>query len=513
MQKRCTNLSREDLLNHALERNEGVLSKNGALSVRTGSRTGRSPKDRFIVKDSLTEKTIAWGTINNPIMPEAFEALWEQVERYLGERDCVFVSDHRVGADPDFCVPLTITCELAWHALFAQTMFLPSLKEASASHNWNILSAPNFHPNPERDGVHSDAAILLDFTNRRLLVCGTHYSGEMKKGMFTVLNYQLPEQGILSMHCAANQGKTGDVALFFGLSGTGKTTLSTDPKRLLIGDDEIGWNDRGIFNFEGGCYAKCINLSQKNEPEIWGAIRDGAIMENVILDPVTKEPSYDDGSITQNTRAAYPISFVENFISNGMGGQPKDVIFLSCDLFGVLPPVARLTREQASYYFLSGYTALVGSTEVGSAAAIKPTFSACFGAPFFPRFPEVYASLLMKYLDATGATVYLVNTGWTGGPYGKGGKRFDIPTTRAVIHAIVNDEMKKASYQKLPGFNFDVPEAGQELTGIKSRLLDPRLTWEDPGEYSLYATKLIQEFQKNFTKFNAPDIEKAGPVL
>ncbi|MBX9805196.1 MAG: phosphoenolpyruvate carboxykinase (ATP) [Alphaproteobacteria bacterium] len=508
------NLSQDALLKMAISRGEGVVSSNGALAVETGSRTGRSPKDRFIVKDDLTERTVDWGLINQPVTVQCFDSLWDRVEAYLNTKDALFVSQHCVGADTTYQIPLQLTCELAWHGLVAKNLFICDQElRTPQTLPWTVLCAPNFQSEPARDGVNSDAAVILNFTKRRLLICGTHYAGEIKKGMFTVMNFLMPEQQVLPMHCAANQGAEGDVALFFGLSGTGKTTLSTDHERFLIGDDEHGWSPQGVFNFEGGCYAKCINLSKKNEPDIWHAIRHGAVMENVILDPLTKDPCYDDAALTQNTRVAYPLSFIDRFVKSGNAAHPNHLIFLSCDLYGVLPPVARLNKEQAAYYFLSGYTALVGSTEVGSDVAIKPTFSACFGAPFFPRPPLDYAHLLMAHIEATNAGVYLVNTGWSGGPYGKGGERFSIPTTRSIVHAILNGYLEDALYQKLPGFNFEIPDASHGIHGLDAKLLDPRRSWENPQEYDQYAARLIQEFQKNFEKFDAPTVKQAGPVL
>ena len=511
--KSLTNLSVKELINAALNRGEGELASNEALVVKTGIRTGRSPKDRFIVKDHITESCVDWNTINQPMHPSQFDALWQKALNYLESKDNHFVSYLKVGAHDKLGVPVKVITELAWHNLFAHVLFIRP-NHPIISHDpmqWTILSVPGYKTNAAADGVNSDAAVILNFSKRCILICGTYYAGEMKKAMFSVLNFSMPEHDILPMHCAANTGKDGNTALFFGLSGTGKTTLSADPDRFLIGDDEHGWGEDGIFNFEGGCYAKCIDLSKEREPLIWNAIRYGSVIENVVLNPHTKEPVYSDASITQNTRAAYPREFIQQRVENNRGKQPDAILFLTCDLYGVLPPVAQLTPEQAAYYFLSGYTALVGSTEVGQGGGIKPTFSTCFGAPFFPRPPSVYAELLMKRLRNHDAQVYLVNTGWTGGAHGEGGERFSIPTTRAVVSAIVSGQLKNVNYEKLESFNFLIPT---DVPGVDKHLLNPKNCWKNPDALKQHSHKLIQLFNENFKRFQVSDaIKQAGPVL
>jgi phosphoenolpyruvate carboxykinase (ATP) len=504
------NLAPEALVAHALKNKEGVLAANGALTVETGARTGRSPKDRFIVKDAITESTVEWGAVNQAFDPAKFDKLYDDACAYIATCDH-YISDVQVGADPKHAISVEMQTETAWQHLFGRCLFIERSENSVAEGrpHWKILNVPGFEPNPEIHGTNSNGCVILNFTRKIVLLCGMRYAGEMKKAMFSVMNFIMPEEETLPMHCGANVGESGNVALFFGLSGTGKTTLSSDPNRYLLGDDEHGWTPTGTFNFEGGCYAKCIDLSQEREPLIWNAIQFGSIMENVILNPETLEPDYHDTRLTQNTRAAYPLKFIEKRIQANYAGLPNSVVFLTCDLYGVLPPVARLTREQAAYYFLSGYTALVGSTEMGHGSGIKTTFSTCFGAPFFSRPPKVYADLLMKKLDQTGAKVYLVNTGWSGGGYGKGGERFSIPTTRNVVTAIVEDQLANAKFETLPGFNFEIPV---EVPGVDAQLLDPRKTWKSQADYEANAKELIEKFHENFKRFDIGQaVKDAGP--
>lgn len=498
-------LTSDKLVSASLERNETVLVDNGSILATTGRRTGRSPKDRFIVKDAITESTVDWGSVNQPIDVAVFDALWQRAGEYLSSRES-FLGHYRVGQDKALGLSVVVETEFAWHQLFAQNLFIND-GQCNKDTAWQVRNAPNLHTNPATDGVNSDGVVIINFSQKAVLLMGMPYAGEMKKSLFTALNFVLPESDVLPMHCAANANEDGsNLALFFGLSGTGKTTLSADPDRYLIGDDEHGWGKTGVFNFEGGCYAKCIDLSLEREPVIFKAIKKGAVLENVVLDS-NNSPDYSDDSLTANSRAAYPLQHVEQRVLANAGDTPSAVIFLTCDLYGVLPPVAKLNPAQAAYYFLSGYTALVGSTEMGSSAGIKSTFSTCFGAPFFPRAASVYADLLMKRIQETDCPVYLVNTGWVGGAYGEGGERFAIPVTRAVVTSIVENTLTMG--ETMPGFGFQI---ASEIPGVESHWLDPRKNWSDSSAFVDKANVLVDEFAENFKRFSVSDeVAAAGP--
>jgi phosphoenolpyruvate carboxykinase (ATP) len=504
------NLSTAALYEEAVRRREGMIAASGPLACRTGQHTGRSPNDKFVVREPSSESEIAWGKVNRPLDPAQFDALHKDLVASLRGKE-LFVLDCFAGADPKYRLPVRVINEFAWHNLFCRNLFIddPDAEEAAAP-QFTIIDSPSFKADPARHGSNSDVIIALNFAKKLVLIAGSSYAGEMKKSIFSVLNYILPLQNVLSMHCSANTGAQGDTALFFGLSGTGKTTLSSDPDRMLIGDDEHGWSDRGVFNFEGGCYAKTIRLSAEAEPQIYATTRRfGTVLENVVVDEETRELNLDDDRHTENTRAAYPISFIANAVPSGQGGHPRNVIMLTADAFGVLPPISRLSPDAAMYHFLSGYTAKVAGTEKGVTEP-KATFSTCFGAPFLPLEPSRYARMLGEKIERHHARVWLLNTGWTGGPYGVG-SRMKIAYTRAMIRAVLSGALDTVGYEKDPVFNLDIPVS---CPGVPPEVLRPRSTWADGAAYDAQANKLARMFVENFKTFEqgvSAEVLAAGP--
>ncbi|HEY3266938.1 MAG TPA: phosphoenolpyruvate carboxykinase [Armatimonadota bacterium] len=505
------NLSTSQLYEEAIRRREGRLAHLGPLVCRTGSHTGRAPNDKFIVKEPTSENMVAWGKVNKAISPENWERIKMRMLAYLQGKD-VFVQDCYAGADPRYRLPIRIVTETAWQSLFARNLFIQARPEELLDHlaEFTVIDAPGFHAIPEIDGTRTEVFVVMNFAEKLVLIGGTQYAGEIKKSIFTVMNYLLPQKDVLSMHCSANIGPAGDVAVFFGLSGTGKTTLSADPDRQLIGDDEHGWSDHGVFNFEGGCYAKVIRLSAESEPEIFQTTRRfGTVLENVGMDSDTGRLDLNDDSLTENTRAAYPLTHIPNIKRDGMGGHPKTVIMLTADAFGVLPPIAKLSPAQAMYHFLSGYTAKVAGTETGVTEP-QATFSTCFGAPFMVLDPTVYARLLGDNIRKHNTDVWLINTGWTGGPYGIG-KRFRIEHTRAMVRAALDGALSDAPTVVDPFFGLCVPTS---CPGVPAEVLNPRTTWEDKTAYDAQARKLAGMFAENFKAFAAeasPEVAAAGP--
>jgi phosphoenolpyruvate carboxykinase (ATP) len=508
------NLSAAFLYEHALRRNEGLLAQEGPLVCRTGAHTGRSPNDKFTVKEPTTESNVWWGKVNKPIDAASFEVLRKDIIAHLKSQPELFVQDLYAGADPEYRLAVRFIHELAWQNLFVRNLFIvpPAGDLQNFQPQFTVMTAPSFKADPSRHGTRSEVGIVVNLASREILICGTSYAGENKKSIFGVLNYILPLKNVLSMHCSANIGAAGDTALFFGLSGTGKTTLSSDPDRQLIGDDEHGWSDRGVFNFEGGCYAKTIRLSAEAEPQIYATTRRfGTVLENVMMDPATRMLNLDDASLTENARAAYPIEFIDNAVPSGSGGHPKNIVMLTADAYGVMPPIARLSAEGAMYHYLSGYTAKVAGTEKGVTEP-SATFSTCFGAPFLPLNPNVYAKQLGERIAKYGSRVWLVNTGWTGGPYGVGA-RMKIAYTRAMLRAALSGQLDRVSYQRHPIFNIDMPTSCPE---VPAAVLDPRGTWNDKAGYDAQAAKLAKMFVDNFkTNFADadPKVAAAGPIV
>ena len=505
------NLAPESLVKIAVERNEGMITSTGSLAVETGRYTGRSPDDRFIIHDDMTHDTVDWGRINHQFPEEKFDRIFERMKKFVEGKE-LYVFDGFVGSDPENRLSIRVVNDHAWQSLFARQMFIrPSAAELDAHEpEFTLLCINDFEAAPELDGTHSNVFILIDLTKRIVLIGGTSYAGEMKKSMFSVMNYILPSRNVFPMHCSANIGRDGDTALFFGLSGTGKTTLSADPDRMLIGDDEHGWSEKGSFNFEGGCYAKCINLGEDTEPQIWNAIKSGAVLENVVIDKDTLKPDFDDNCLTENTRAAYPLDYIPGAVIPSIGTNPKVVVFLTADALGVLPPVSRLTKEGAMYHFMSGYTSKLAGTERGIKEP-KAVFSECFGAPFMPRPASVYAKMLGAKINEHNTVVYLINTGWSGGPYGVG-QRIKIRYSRAMVTAALTGKLDIVKYRHDDLLNLDVPT---QCPSVPPEILDPKNTWDDRDSYDLSAKKLAHMFVDNFKKFSgaSPEIREAGPRI
>jgi phosphoenolpyruvate carboxykinase (ATP) len=507
------NLSPAELVAETILNGEGDLADTGALAIDTGEFTGRSPKDKFIVCDSTTENTVWWGDINIKFTPENFDKLHHRITAYMANRD-LYARDVYACADPKYKLNIRVLTEYPWSNLFAYNMFLRPTKNElkDFAPEWNIICAPGFKADPKIDGTRQHNFAVINFTRKMILIGGTGYTGEIKKGIFSVLNYILPqEKNTLSMHCSANIGKEGDTAVFFGLSGTGKTTLSADPNRGLIGDDEHGWADGSVFNFEGGCYAKTIDLSEEKEPQIWKAIKFGSLLENIVFEDDTSKVDFKDGSKTENTRVSYPIHYIDNAVSPSIGSDPKNIFFLTCDAFGVLPPISKLTNEQAMYHFISGYTAKVAGTEMGITEP-QTTFSACFGRAFLPLHPAKYAELLGKKIRSGNVNVWLVNTGWTGGSYGVG-ERIKLKYTRALITAALNGSLNKAQYETLPVFNLQLPTSCPD---VPAEILNPVNTWKDKNGFNETLNKLAAQFLKNFEQYAAgtgKDILEAAPKV
>ena len=499
------NLKPSQLTEHALRRGEGTLSNTGALVVKTGKYTGRSANDKFIVDTPAVHDEIAWGSVNRPITKARFDAIYNKAVAYLQNRE-VFIFDGYAGGDTRYRQSFRIINELASQNLFIhQLLIRPTAEQLEDfAPDYTIIAAPGFKCVPEIDGTRSEAAILVNYEEKIVLICGTQYAGEIKKSVFSVMNYVMPKMGVFPMHCSANIGKDGVSAVFFGLSGTGKTTLSADPERQLIGDDEHGWTDDSVFNFEGGCYAKCINLSAEKEPDIFNAIKFGSLVENVVMDPETREFDFDDASLAENSRVGYPIHYINNAKLDGVGGTPKTVIFLTADAFGVLPPISKLDKNQAMYYFVSGFTSKLAGTEIGVTSPV-PTFSTCFGEPFLPLDPSAYAAMLAEKVEKTGANVYLVNTGWNGT-----GKRISLKYTRAMVSAALKGELEKGEFETDPYFGVSVPKA---VEGVPSELLMPEKTWENKDEYHAKAKDLVTRFVENFKKYDKmpAEVVAAGP--